>query len=161
MKTAVYGSNYLSGPKTLYLNNPEDFENQTEAAKFQQFLKRPKIAAWQKSVIAKAMKEKKLTNPFGYSKAFWDWPTGDGPAAVAFDPQSIVAWIMRECMLQLWDLPSFIWMIWQIHDELVYDVPDPHVEQVCQELDATMNQPWPELGGLRIGVKIEVSENLV
>lgn len=160
LKTARFGSTYLAGPRKIFETNPEEFENQAEARKFQQFCKRPKITAWQQNVIAQAKAAKRLVNPFGYEKAFWDIPGGDGPSAVAFLPSSIIAFIAKECMLQLWKLETGKYLVWQIHDELVCDVPVERAEAVAAEMQRIMEQPWPELGGLSIGCEIKISDSM-
>lgn len=160
VKTARFGSTYLAGPLKIFKENPEDFESAAEAKKFQQLCKRPKITAWQTRTINQATASKRLVNPFGYEKQFWDLPGGDGPSAVAFLPSSIIAYIAKEIMLQLWPLETGKYLVWQIHDELVADVPINRAEAVRDEMKVAMEQPWPELGGLSIGAEMKISESM-
>jgi hypothetical protein len=172
MKIVIYGGNYLAGPKTVFLNNPEDFESQSEAGKFLRFcttLSDP-VNRWKSSTIKQATAQKKLTNAFGYTKPFWDLPGGDAPSAVAFGPSSIIAAILKEIMWQLWfgtpEHPEWKeageWMVWQIHDELIFDIPEDRVERIMfGPVKAAFTQPWPQLDGLTFGCDIAIKDNLV
>lgn len=162
IKTTIFGGNYLAGPRKVFEQNPEEFESQADAAKFQKFCKSlfPKIGQWQQATIRQAQLARGLTNPFGYYKAFWDLPGGDGPSAVAFLPSSIVAAVMKEVMLQLWEMEAGRYMIWQVHDDLKFDVPEDRVEVVREQVRAVMTQPWPQLNGLQFGVEITVGDSL-
>lgn len=177
MKVVRYGSTYLAGPRTVFEQNPEDLSSMREAKELQQFILglHPKVKTWQQSILRQTARwtaqkrwgwvGNRLINPFGYAKEYWDMSGGDGPAAVAGLVQSTEACVMKECMLELMK-PQYLtskYLIWQIHDELVCDVPDVGVDDVgvvSQELTAVMGQSWEELGGLAIPVEVKVSESL-
>ena len=84
----------------------------------------------------------------------------DGPASCAMLPQSTIACVMKEAMLDLWASPIAPYMTWQIHDELVFDTPVEHVELVKRLTLENMGRSWPQLRGLSIPVEIKVSEDM-
>jgi hypothetical protein len=161
MKVVIYGGNYLAGARTVFLNNPEDFASEAEAKKFLAFCNglSPKVQQWKKRVMAQAKQARGLTNPFGYHKPFWDLPGRDGPAACAFLPQSIVAAVMKEIMLQLWYTKAGWFMIWQTHDDLCLDVPEAEVAEIREIVRKAFTQNWPQLGGLAFGCDITVGDD--
>ncbi len=162
IKTTIFGGNYLAGPRKVFEQNPEEFESQADAAKFQTFCKSlfPKIGEWQRSTIAQARRQHYLQNPWGYRKAFWDIDGGEAASAVAFLPSSIVAAVMKDVMLELWANEAGKYMIWQIHDELVFDVPEDRIDAVKAQVWAVMTQGWLQLDGLRFDVEISVGDSL-
>jgi hypothetical protein len=184
VKTTVYGSFYLAGPRTLFEKNPEDFESQLDARKFQAlvFGAIPQIKTWQQGVVQKkytygsqgrnwGWSGNRLYNPFGYSIELWDLAS-EGPQACAFLPQSTIGSAAKESMLQLWDTWLQPYMILQIHDELVFDVPElptlatpsgpvlPPFVGAKTNIEHVMGQPWPQLRGLRIPVETKISEDM-
>ncbi len=181
-KTVRYGSTYLAGPRKVFEQNPEDLSSTREAKELQKFVigLHPLIQRFQQGILQQTIRwtpehrwgwrGNDLVNPFGYLKSYWDMKGGDGPAAVAGLVQSTEACIMKECMLELmrrnkigdrdYRYYSGEYLIWQIHDELVCDVPISYVDVVKQELITVMGQPWPQLGGLAIPVDVKVSESL-
>jgi hypothetical protein len=170
VKVVIYGGNYLAGARTVYNNNPEDFASEAEAKKFLNFCNSlsPKVQTWKKRVMAQAQAKKGLTNPFGYHRPFWDLPGNDGPASCAYLPQSIVAAVMKEIMLQLWFGTSTNpeweeagrYMVWQIHDELIFDTPEDRVEIIKPMVKAAFTQAWPQLNNLAFGCSLDVVDSL-
>lgn len=174
VKTCVYGSLYLAGPRTLFEKNPEDFGSMREAKQFQAvvFDAIPQIRVYQQGIVQKRFKYgqdgrnwgwhgNRLYNPFGHSCEFWDMKGQDGPAACAFLPQSIIGCIMKESMLDLWNESDIArdYMRWQIHDELVFDVPVEWTLNLKESVQYFMGRAWPQLGGLRIGVDVKITED--
>jgi hypothetical protein len=146
IKTTVYGSFYLAGPRTIFERNPEEFSGQSEAKKFQQivFDALPQIRVWQRKIVNREYKYgvggrnwgwsgNRLINPFGYSIEYWD-PQDDGPASCAFLPQSTIGSIMKETLLQFKHkkMETWNWLIMQVHDAWVSDCPvEPHDYSLC------------------------------
>src|SRR5207245_2423047 len=140
--------------RTLFEKNPEDFGSQREAKDFQRtvFDAIPQIKIFQEGICKKRFvygaqgrnwgwSGNRLYNPFGYSKEFWDMSGGDGPAACAFLPQSIIACIIKESMLDLWEHQiARNTMVSQCHDELIFDVPVGSVEPLKELVTRYMGQ---------------------
>lgn len=122
----------------------------------------PKVVKFQQEVRDRAHKERKLVNPFGYPRSFFDvytkrdgkWVLGsEANKALAFLPQSTGAAILKECMLELdtrlGDDPNF-WICIPEHDKLVCEAVEgrwPHYMSIMREV---MEAPIPTLGGLSI-----------
>ena len=101
-----------------------------------------------------------ITNPFAYVRWLWDVPGQDGPKAIAQRPQSTAAAIIKEAMIRLDATPVGAYMIWQIHDELVLDVPEQMIEIVDAVLREVMESPIPQLGGLVIGTERKIGRSM-
>lgn len=163
IKKAVHGINYGLGPEKLFSMNPGMFESRREAKQLHAFVKGlfKGVTAWQNRTVIQALTQNHLVNPFGYVRWFWD-ANEDGPAAIAQLPQSTAAAIIKEAMLILDTDPLCgPFMVWQIHDELIFDVPVALVEPVAARVRAAMERPIPELGGLVINVNIKIGDNLI
>lgn len=173
VKTTVYGSFYLAGPKTLAEKNPEEFSGQAEAKQFQKdiFKALPGIQVWQRKTIAKEYRfgengrnwgwsGNRLINPFGASIEYWDLNGGDAAAACAYLPQSTIGCVVKEAMLILWPQETGKWMSLQIHDELVADAPEHLAQQVAKEMGVAMSFPHPQLKGLIIPTEIAIKEHM-
>lgn len=162
-KCAVLGISYLEGPRTLFEQNPGVFESMSEASKLRRFVLDtfPKIEKWQQDTIARAAKEKRLFNPYRYVRWFFDVPGSESPKAVAQQPQSIGAAMVKGDML-IFDSDTKLGdcMVLQIHDELVFDVPKGFVNAAKAIIKRVMERPRPELGGRHITVKVKSGPNL-
>lgn len=162
LRRAVHGINYGLGPEKLFSVNPGMFENRKEAKQLHAFIKSlfKGVTDWQNRTVIQALAQNHLVNPFGYIRWFWD-VNEDGPAAIAQLPQSTAAAIIKEAMLTLDADPLCgSYMVWQIHDELVFDTPEALVEPLTSRVREVMERPIPELGGLVINVAIKVGDNL-
>jgi DNA polymerase I len=162
IKVGVYGAFYLVGAQTQFEQNPDVFDSIADAKKFTNFCLSisAKVPAYQRRIIEQVRMSKYYQNPFGHRIEFWDAAGADGPAIVAAGPQSIVASVMKECMVQLWGMEAGQWMILQVHDELAFDAPANKVELVKTQLTETMEQPWPQLGGLVIPCEVKVTDSM-
>lgn len=162
-KSIVLGIGYLAGPRTLYEANPGVFESIAEATQLRRFFMQtfPLIDQWQQAQIARAGKEKRLFNPWRYVRWFFDVPGSESAAAVAQEPQSIGAAIVKDDML-IFDQEPLVapWMVLQIHDELIWDVPEPDVPRARDLIHEVMSRPRQQLGGHGIMVKVKVGPNL-
>jgi hypothetical protein len=156
-------SNYKAGPKKIFDSSPGVFKDLQEARKLHRFIyqQAPKLALWHKNVEARCVKEYRIMTPYMNNRWFWDMPS-DITKAVAEEPQSTAASIIKEAMLLVDDSPASQYMVLQVHDELVFDAPigpgscscHPDNPYTWQELDemvrVIMERPLPKLGGLVI-----------
>jgi len=101
-KRGGHATNYYGQPPTIakVLNLPTEIIAQFQAAYFAQF---PEIAEWQLSVIAQIMQTGVITTRLHRERRFWD--RSEDPAthraAIAFDPQSLVADVCNEGLIQV------------------------------------------------------------
>lgn len=131
----------------------------------------PKVVEFQKRIRLQAHKDRKLVNPFGYPRAFFDvftkkygaWkPGSEANKVLAFLPQSTGAAILKECMLEL-DLrlgsdPLFHQVIPE-HDKLVAECREDKWEEYQAIMKEVMEAPIPTLGGLWIETEGKVGKN--
>jgi DNA polymerase I-like protein with 3'-5' exonuclease and polymerase domains len=161
-KCIVLGIGYGEGRDTLFYSNPGLFRDLAEAGALREFVLNtfPKVKAWQRHIVDAAGRDKKLINPFGYVRWFLDCPGSDSSRAMAQFPQSTGAAIIKEVMLQADATLLSDWLILQIHDELVWDVPIAQEREAVKVIHDLMTQPWPQLNGHSIAVSMKRGQNL-
>lgn len=121
----------------------------------------PEIPRWHHDVRLQAEKDGHLRNAFGYIVRFnhvfrWEYDCGqwvkklgdDAEAVLAMKPQSNAAGIIKEAMLRLhqnrYD-EAGRYLVLQVHDELMLDVPTGEVERVDAILREEMERPITQL----------------
>jgi hypothetical protein len=130
----------------------------------------PKVAAWKQETQARAHKEGRLVNPFGYSRAFFavyekrkdgTWRLGkEANEALSFLPQSTGAAMLRESIVRLWDaleLTGLAQILIPIHDALLLQCARERVDQVVGIVREVMEKKWTELNDLSIKVSCKMS----
>jgi|SRR5579862_2609566 len=147
------------------------------------------LRRWHKQTCDEASYHTYLDNSFGYRHYFFDvytfsysryrslkskgmcdadarsgaWTWGDdAKRAIAFRPQSDASAIQTLIVLWLREhYPEIAqWLRLLIHDELVFDMPEALIEPSVPIVKEAMEQPWPQLQGLRIGCEMKVGLNL-
>lgn len=89
----------------------------------------PKLAAWRQELIYRIQTDKRLINPFGRQRFFWN-PSKDVPAGLDFNPQSTVADIV-------WDRIPHVASVARVHGgRLTNVVHDSFLIQVSPEAAA-------------------------
>lgn len=116
--------NYKAGAKEMFDKSPGVFNNLDEVKKLNAFFIKssPLRSKWWKTVEFRCMKEHRIVTPFMYNRWFWDMPA-DLTKAVAMEPQSTAAAIIKEAMLTIDATDNGDYMVLQVHDELVFDLP--------------------------------------
>ena len=174
-KLVVLGTNYGMGYKKIANTYNLDL---AETRRIQEEWKKeiaPTIT-WQVRTAEKAKKDGYLTNPFGRKR--WFWTSSYYTESLSFLPQSCAADIIFRAMIGLMytriglskeqamtvapvsmALPTSSRLLLQVHDSLVFECPNDMVDEVKACLRTVMEQPWKELNGLVIPVKIEVGDN--
>jgi DNA polymerase I-like protein with 3'-5' exonuclease and polymerase domains len=163
-KRGGHGTNYYGTPKTMaaHLKLPtavlEDFQQRY----FRAF---PEISAWHLQVIAQIQQHGVITNALHRERRFWG--RSDDPAtyrsAIAFNPQSLVADVMNEGLLQVqrWLLRNAAHVLrqsWcaglsaQVHDAGVFLLPIDELPQLIPQLQQHLLYPvdFGELGVMSI-----------
>lgn len=122
MKRSVHGTNYLSGVPNLAktLAWPS-----YEVLAFQQrwFAEHPGIKDWHRRVEYSIQKDRKVTNSFGYHIIYFDRPENILPKAVAWIPQSTVANITEQAIINLEDNLPWCDFLFQVHDSVIFQLP--------------------------------------
>jgi len=160
-KSIVLGIGYGEGKNTLFYGNPGLFKDLSEAGKLREFVFQtfPKIGEWQKS-ITKQASTGYLFNPWHYVRYFLDCPGSDSAKALAQLPQSTGAAMIKDVILALASTWVGEFLILQIHDELVYDVPEEREAEAVELIKSVMQQKWPQLSGHSIAVSVKRGYNL-
>jgi uracil-DNA glycosylase family 4 len=162
LKKTNHGINYGEGWRKLFKINPGLFSSEADAKELWEFIRSeiPKVIEWQDRTVKQAFTKHRLTNPYRYQRWFWD-PTADGPAAIAQQPQSTAAAIIRAAMLRVDADPiTSESLVWQIHDELIFDAPEGVFDGMMRRAVEIMEEPVAELGGLVIRTSSKCGPNL-
>lgn len=125
----------------------------------------PKVVKWQHDTRMRAHKERKLVNPYGYSRQWFDvfskrrdgtWgPGSEANKVLAFLPQSTGAGILTEACLELdqryGENPDFHMLI-PLYDSITAECKATHKDPLMWQarMKEVMEAPIPALGGLVI-----------
>lgn len=161
-KRVSHGFNYGQGVYDTFEQHPGVFANRGEVKKLHDYMgnRFPKVRAWQDATVEEARALHRIVTPFKEHRWFYNIPGDDGPKSIAQRPQGTAASIIKIAMLALDKTPEGRYLVLQIHDELVLDVPEKEVEPVDAVLRSIMERPIPELGGLVIKTDREVGKSL-
>jgi DNA polymerase I-like protein with 3'-5' exonuclease and polymerase domains len=128
----------------------------------------PKVVAWQESTRRRAHKERKLTNPYGYVRQFFDVYRKDGSLgseankALAFLPQSTGSGILTEDLIEIDKLtagdPDFYLLV-PVHDAALAEAKIEATEHYSALMRSIMEAPKAALGGLKIETEAKVGQN--
>jgi DNA polymerase-1 len=145
----------------------------------------PKVAQWKKDVRRLAHLSGRLTNPFGYSRGFfevyrpkYDRQSGkplfdekgnaimvegrEANQALAFLPQSTAAAMMRDTLVRLGNHPMhgvLFWLLITIHDSILVECYPENAAKVRAILKSEMEISWVELNGLKVEVDLKEGTN--
>jgi hypothetical protein len=176
IKHAMLGYNNGMGYRKLYNQYMEFFSSMGEAKRVLEMLDAlfPVAAKFRRDVRMQAHEQGYLVSPFGCIRWFWEvmrwqgeWKPGgdDSEAALSFLAQNTAHCHIKEAMLRLnqsWGQ----YLINQIHDSLMFEVPDALVEQCVAGVKAEMERPSEVLvdpvlcpGGLSIEVEVKVGQD--
>lgn len=176
-KRVIHGANYGLTPFGVYDEFQEHFPGGLKQAKALHalYFSLPPVqpvVRWQRATMERAHHEGYLDNHFGYRHYFYDvfsfdrkqdrYVLGtDAKRAIAFIPQSDASAIQTEILLTLAQDPRVLpWMRLIVHDNLVLEVSGEQQGYAVETVQQVMTRPWPELGGLDVGVEIKVGRNL-
>ena len=163
-KNGFYGWAYGAGKRTLRnafiakgFNVPEsDCE-----ALLRGFDRRFAAAArWRRAIGGEVSTRFYLTNAFGRRRYFLGGGR-DVPAGLDFHPQSDTADIMWTVIRPLANelRGTGAALLAPIHDSLLAECPRERLGATAAAMRQVMEQPWPELGGLRVPVEIKTGTN--
>lgn len=145
-KHAVHGTNYGGSP-TAVAKHPAINWTIHEADQFQKrwFSLHPKIKKWHESVQRQLDTNKTVTNAFGYRRVFFDRPDAVFPEALAWVPQSTVALVSFYGAIQLEQRLSYVEMLLQNHDSVVFQVPSKHDTEYAEiRAGLRISIPYPD-----------------
>jgi DNA polymerase I-like protein with 3'-5' exonuclease and polymerase domains len=171
-KRAVLGYGFGMGYRKLYSMYQEAFDNEADAKRVVDTLNAlfPRANAWRDEIRRLAHDQGYLISRFGCIRYFWEvykwagrWIPGgnDSEAAIAFLPANDAFCHIKEAMRTLhprWGR----YLINQIHDALMYELPDAEVPDAIASIRATMESPSPILNNsvAPAGLAVEVGVSL-
>jgi hypothetical protein len=187
-KIANLAGKYLQGEKNMALGTGLSIE-QVRGLRRAMALAAPKVHAWRWRTLATAHAERRLTSPFGLSLPFFDifrvkggkvsvdrretnevFPDGvpvlgaEAPEASAFLPLATESGMLREVLVDLGTREGFerdYFLLIPEHDKVILEVEDSLLDTTIRGLIIPcMSREWRELGGLKVGVDVEVGKIL-
>jgi DNA polymerase I len=147
-KRAVHATNYGASDRTLHLN-PDIGWSLSEANGFQTkwFTLHPGIRSWHRRVQDSIFSSRSVSNQFGYRIIYFDRIDNLLPQALAWIPQSTVAEVCFRGALRLEERCSYVEMLLQVHDSLVFQIPESryNASDLCDIRDALqIPVPYPD-----------------
>lgn len=121
-KRGVHGTNYLSSVRNLARVLGWTMA-EVEAFQRAWFQLNPGIPAWHRRIEHNIIRERRVSNLFGYSITYFDRPDNILPKAVAWIPQSTVAISCSRGAVQLHDAAPWCDILLQVHDSVVFQIP--------------------------------------
>lgn len=178
-KRAILGYGFGMGYKKLYDQNKESFDSMNDAKRTLDMLDGvfPVTKAWRDAIREKAHNQGYLVSRHGYIRYFWEvykwkggeWSPGDdSESAIAFLPANDAFGHMRDNMIEIADrgLDERYYLINNIHDSLLFECPDPLVEEAIHEIKLIMERPSGILvspivapNGLSVEVDVQAGPN--
>jgi hypothetical protein len=154
-KPAILGYGFGMGAGTLLHNNPDSFRSRAEAQKVIDTLNRlfPRTARFRNIIREKAQRQAHLLSRHGYIRWFFDvmrWdktlgrpvPGDDAEACIAFLPANDAFGHIKDTMLRLevqgWNERARL--INQIHDALMFEIPDTLMDEAIPAIKAEMER---------------------
>lgn len=121
-KRAVHATNYIGSAKAVAANCGWLV---IEAERFQRrwFDLHPGIKAWHDEVRLSLATTRSVSNRFGYRIIYYDRIDQCLPKAIAWIPQSTVAEVCFRGALQVEEKLSWLQLLLQVHDSLVFQIP--------------------------------------
>jgi len=143
-KKAVHATNYGAVARTVAVSLGWTIH---EADLFQRrwFQIHPPIKSWHSQVQSSLNANKTVSNKFGYRRIYFDRPDAVFPEALAWIPQSTVALVSFFGALQLEKVYSWVEMLLQNHDSIVFQAPETHSGNKKEILEALkVPIPYPD-----------------
>lgn len=171
-KRAILGYGFGMGYRKLFDMNKESFESQADARRTVETLDSvfPKTKDWRDTIRWKAHSQGFLISRHGYIRWFWEvfrkyaeWKPGeDSEAAIAFLPANDAFGEIKDRMLVLAarGLDEKYGLINTIHDSLLFECPDAHVEEAQSVVKQIMQTPStvlvdPVVAPMGLSVEVE------
>lgn len=157
-KKIGHASNYGMRPKRLQEVAWEEEQiviTRTEAKALmeQYFNAFPRIKVWHTSIQGELSRGRVLSNPFGRTRKFLGyWGDDLFREAYAFLPQGAIADRVAESIIQLYEQVD---IRLQVHDEIVFNVPEGSLQTTCQLIKQTMEAPFM-INNRKVSIPVEI-----
>jgi DNA polymerase-1 len=156
-KFAIHGTNYGGSPPAIAAAAGWTVH---EADTFQKrwFSIHPKIKDWHTRVQHNLLTKREVRNVYGYRRHYFDRVDDLLPEALAWGPQSTVAIACFDGMLQLESRFPWVELLLQVHDSVVFQIPEaqltllPQIGEALQTVtpfEDPLTIPW-DIAGSRV-----------
>lgn len=154
-KEGVHAVNYLCQPRTLAITLGVSVH---EAERFQKawFSRHPGIPRWHRRVIDELNRTGRITNKWGYSKAYFDRHSEILPEAIAWGPASTVAIYINKVWMLIYKRLPAVQVLLQVHDSLAGQLPTvqaPTLISSIRELASSVAIPYNIPLVIPLGIK--------
>lgn len=158
-KVFCHATNYGGRPPTIAAATGRSVHEIDRAQKVW-FSAHPKILSWQKDVVARALSQRYIENPFGYRWYIFDRVESIVGELLAWGPQSTVACVINRIWVSFWDnLRDRVEVLLQVHDSLAGQFPTHLRNSVLQEMQNCAKITIPYADPLVIPVGIKTSQS--
>jgi DNA polymerase-1 len=157
-KRGVHATNYVITARSL---GRALGISTTEAERFISvwFSTHPEIPVWHDTIQQDLAYTRTVKNAFGFRKVFFDRVESLLPQAVAWIPQSTVAIVINKGLLNLHRRLPQVQILSQVHDSLVFQIPQRQYPDVLPIIKECLTIPVPyENDPLIIPVSAQVSK---
>ncbi len=121
------------------------------------FSAHPRILAWHERIKVELKQYRKVRNPFGFERFYFDRVESIFPEALAWVPQSSVAIVTNKGLLNIDNNLPEAQLLIQVHDSLVLQVPTELIPDIYSTILSNMLIPIPYSDPLTIPVSIAAS----
>lgn len=148
-KRGVHGTNYVGSAHALAailgwtIIEAENFQRRWFGA-------HPGIKGWHDRIELDLRTKRKVTNAFGYSRTYFDRIDNLLPQAVAWIPQSTVALVTFEAMLNLREDLGQTRLYAQVHDSVLFGIRTEYIRTELQRIRKLFTVPIPYTDPLTI-----------
>lgn len=159
-KHSVHATHNVGSPHAL-VRHPSIAFSMAEAERFQRnwFAKHPRIPEYFRRIEHQLATTRSVSNRFGYRIIYFDRVDTLLPKAIPWINQSTVAEVCFRGAMQVEEKYSFIEMLLQVHDSIVFQVPKRHVcKAFLKDLPESLKVPVPYPEPLIIPWKVSMSE---
>lgn len=158
-KRFCHGANYGAYPKRLAkaLGIPQ---RQAEQLWYRWFQIHPAIRQWHQRIERQVAATRTITNPFGYTRTYFERPSDVLNKSLAWIPQSSVAIVINTAMCNIMETfsPDEVEVLMQVHDSLTMQVRTDIVVDLLPEIERLSLIPIPYPDPLTIPVGFTLSD---
>lgn len=157
-KRGGHASNYYATAWTIarHLKIPLSVAEEFQALYFRAF---PGIRRWHQAVATQLQTNGSMTTALGFERFFFGRLFDDSTLreAIAFEPQSLIAFILNRGMLRIWkELHSDVELLLQIHDAVLFQYDPRREEEILPKVAECLRIPV-EIGGKEMIIKSDAT----
>jgi len=157
-KAWVHGTNYGGAARTMAIAAGCTVA-ESEHAQDRWFGAHPGIKAWHERTESSLQTTRQIRNAFGFRRFYFGRMNGLLPQALAWVPQSTVAYVINKGLRNVYDQIPQIQLLMQVHDSLVVQIPAGNFVASLLPLQAALSIPIPYSPVLTIGTGIKASRH--